>query len=61
MIGLLVRETVALIRAYRCEHEWSPINAVEEQCEHCRIIATADGKRNLAAMAARYLGRRQTA
>lgn len=56
MIGLLVRETICLIRAYKCSHTWDQINTEEEQCQHCKIIVTPEGKKNLEGMARRYNG-----
>lgn len=57
MIGLLVRETVALKRAFECEHEWAPyVHALpsnpEDQCSKCGIIATPAGKIALQKIAA---------
>ncbi len=49
MIGQLVSETIGLIRAYKCSHKWGPHSATEEQCKLCGIIATPEGKANLAA------------
>ncbi len=57
MIGLLARETIGLMRAYRCQHEWVRLNDQEEQCTRCTIIATQDGKKTLAVAAARFRGR----
>jgi len=58
-VAALARQTILLIRAYRCEphHVWRPVNETEDQCAKCGVIATATGKRNLAQMAARHFGR----
>lgn len=45
----LVRETIALARAYRCTHKWEKYSDTEDQCQNCGILATEDGKKNLAA------------
>lgn len=57
MIGLLVRDTIALRRAFDCKHDWKSINETEEQCSHCLVIATPAGKENLAKAAERFYGR----
>lgn len=53
MIGLLVRETILLRQAYTCNHVWKTLNAQEEQCGNCTIIATPEGKAKLEAAAKR--------
>ena len=45
MIGLLARGTVALRRAYDCEHVWKPWNAAEDTCCKCGVIVTPEGKK----------------
>lgn len=57
MIGLLARETIALRRAYDCEHVWQSWNAAEDTCCKCGVIATPDGKKALARAADRFHGR----
>jgi hypothetical protein len=60
MIGLLVRETIALRRAYDCEHAWQPLSDASDgaqQCSRCGVIATPEGKRELARAADRFHGR----
>ena len=56
-VGGLVRETIALKRAYTCEHEWKPLNAGEDQCQRCTVIATPEGKESLARISAHYRGK----
>lgn len=56
----LVRETVALRRAYDCAHRWVKATEAEEQCAHCGVIATAVGKANLRAMTVSWHRRRGT-
>jgi hypothetical protein len=56
----LVRETVALRRAYDCTHSWVKATETEEQCAHCGVIATAEGKANLRAMTVSWHRRRGT-
>lgn len=53
IVGLLVRETIALKRALRCEHDWTPLNETEDRCRLCGVIATEEGKQALARIAAR--------
>lgn len=48
VVGLLCVETIALARAYKRDHEWVSLNATEDQCCHCAVIATEEGKRRLA-------------
>lgn len=57
MIGLLVRDTIALRRAYDCEHDWQRYNETEEQCNRCLVIVTPAGKENLAKATERFFGR----
>jgi hypothetical protein len=46
----IARETVFLARAYKCvPHDWERLNATEEQCKKCGIIATEQGKSHLEA------------
>ncbi len=52
-VGGLVRETILLARANRCDHEWVSYSGTEEQCTRCAVIATEEGKKELAAMAVR--------
>lgn len=58
MIGGLVRETIALRRAYDCTHAWKPLNAGEDQCSKCAVIATPEGKVNLERMTRAFHGRK---
>ena len=53
-VGIVVRETIQLQRAYACEHKWVPLNETEEQCSRCSIIATPEGKTYLARIADRF-------
>ena len=61
-VGALAAETIALKRALECErdqkHEWKPYTSTEEQCSNCAIVATPEGKKNLAKAAERFYGRR---
>ncbi len=62
MIGLLVRETILLRRAYGCEHSWEKTKECkepdEEQCIKCTIVATKEGKVNLERATNVFYGRR---
>jgi hypothetical protein len=43
-------------RALKCEHKaWRSLNDAEDQCEACGVIATAEGKLNLAKLRVRAL------
>jgi hypothetical protein len=53
-VGLLVADTIALIRAQRCDHKWAKLNEKEDKCSACGVIATPDGRRHLAAAYKRF-------
>lgn len=59
-IFALVRETVALRRAYDCTHRWVKATETEEQCACCGILATPEGKANLRTMTVGWHRRRGT-
>ncbi len=48
IVGILVAETIALMRVYRCPHQWEKHSDTEDRCVRCGIIATEDGKKTLA-------------
>lgn len=55
----VITETIALRRAYDCEHDWRPVEGIggrepEEQCALCAVIATVSGKENLRMMAENF-------
>jgi len=54
VIGQIVNHMVRMRRVHECEHEWKDIGGGEEQCTRCTIIATPEGKVNLARITARY-------
>jgi hypothetical protein len=48
MVAGLVMQTIQLMRMGKCKHEnWEMINDHEDQCSHCGVIATEEGKKNL--------------
>jgi len=48
MVVGLVMQTIQLMRMRNCKHEnWMMIHDYEDQCTHCRIIATEEGKKNI--------------
>lgn len=48
MVAGLVMQTIQLMRMKKCKHEnWEMINDNEDQCSHCGVIATEEGKKNL--------------
>lgn len=49
----VVIETIQLMRAAKCQHEWAKLNDTEDQCTYCTVIATEEGKRRLEVMARR--------
>ncbi len=59
-VTAVVMDTIRLRRAYDCErdglHEWKAVTPTEEQCQRCSIIATPEGKKSLARMAAGFHG-----
>ena len=57
IVGAVVRQTIQLRRAYDCSHAWVKDSPTEDRCTECGVIATEEGKKNLARMAARFHGR----
>src|SRR5574343_1441647 len=48
LVSQIVSQTIGLRRALRCAHEWQYFNATEDQCTKCGVLATEEGKKNLA-------------
>jgi hypothetical protein len=54
IVASVAMQTIALKRALDCpQHEWVKLNDAEDQCKHCGIIATEEGKAHLARVRAR--------
>ena len=55
-VGLLVADTIALMRAQHCDHRWEKLNAKEDRCTKCGVAATPEGRQHLAAAYKRFWG-----
>jgi hypothetical protein len=52
-VGQLVIQTLQLQRTLACDHAWDKHSDTEEQCKHCKVIATPRGKEHLRKVAER--------